>query len=176
MNAADGPEGEGERDREGDRGVGLAEVLGDGVSVITTRKKSNASSIQRGNRRDGRVLIAGGSAWRCHGGGVEGTCRLQPVARFHDPEGRMRVFIRTAFGIVSATVLWASSAPAQATEVSARYAGVLDTLVARELHELGGAGRSSGVVKDESSTRGFGVRDVESGAPVTPDMLFHVGP
>jgi CubicO group peptidase (beta-lactamase class C family) len=88
----------------------------------------------------------------------------------------MRAFIRTAFGIVTATVLWASRAPAQTTEVSARYGGVLDTLVARELHELGGAGVAVAVVKDDVVyARGFGVRDVESGVPVTPDMLFHVG-
>ena len=80
-------------------------------------------------------------------------------------------------GIVATAVLSATRAPAQTTAVPADYAAVLDSVVEREVHELGGAGVAVAIVRDDRViyARGFGVRDVEGGAPVTPVMLFRVG-
>src|SRR2546425_8326029 len=57
----------GERDREGDRGVRLAEVLRDGRQRHHDQEKiERVEHPAEETGGDGRVLIAGGSAGRCH--------------------------------------------------------------------------------------------------------------
>jgi len=78
--------------------------------------------------------------------------------------------------LVSVLALSLAAAPAFAQPPGSDYRE-LEKVVAEELKETNTPGAVVAMVRGDQVVyaRGFGVADVETGAPVTPDMLFRIG-
>jgi len=77
-----------------------------------------------------------------------------------------------AVTLAAAIALVAQQAPPPATEF-----GELETAAQAELKAINAPGAAIAIVKGDRIVyqKGIGVANVETGQPVTPDMLFRVG-
>jgi CubicO group peptidase (beta-lactamase class C family) len=86
--------------------------------------------------------------------------------------------MRPRIPLVAAVLLLAPAMGARADEAKGSLdEKALDAIVTKAMKDFGAPGVAVGVVKDGKVVylKGHGVRDQESGEPVTPETLFRAG-
>ncbi|HEY6402295.1 MAG TPA: serine hydrolase domain-containing protein [Blastocatellia bacterium] len=78
--------------------------------------------------------------------------------------------------VIMSLIIAFSNSPAFAQQQRTRFAE-LDKVALEELKQRGAPGAAIAVIKDGQViyAKGYGVASIETGAPVTPDMLFRLG-